>query len=160
MEPLWHVYQPIQSPSKSLIFFLGSELRFFVWHSLIQWWTPAAEVTYSPPSFSPSRKITGMHPALSHSACGSSLGPLLGSSISISFQEQSLRIFHRTSWKSVRNWGGGGVCKERVFFPLSPKGKFEPTVCLSFHFIQPLLWEIRKGKARIVWNRLRSKLCC
>lgn len=34
------------------------------------------------------------------------LGPLLGPSISISLQEESPRIFHRASLKSMRNWEG------------------------------------------------------
>jgi len=59
----------------------------------------------------------------------------------------------------MRNRGGENSQKTlTTAFPASPKGKFEATVYLSFDFIQPLLWEIMKGKARIFWNRLRAKL--
>lgn len=119
----------------------------------------AAEAACSSPSFSTSKKKKKNHRDAPSSApffCASLAGVISQHHLS---GAKSQNLSQNKPEKCKSNLWIGASGRETVFL-LSPKGKFEPTVCLSFDFIQLLLWEIRKGEARIVWNRLKSKLCC
>lgn len=139
---------------------------FFGSYCLRQWWTPAEEGAPFPTLIFPLQKNksknTNYHRATLNCApfyCAGSLDHLLRPFISISSKKESLFCSQNKleNYKKLRV-GEKQTKNLTTVFSVNPRGKFKPAVCLSFDFIQTLLQEIRKGKARIVWNRLIAKL--
>lgn len=116
----------------------GPLAEFFVCHCLKTVVDPrCTPLAYSALSFAPSRKILGMQPALPHSAERIYWVPCWDHPSASAFRRKARESFTEQARK-VRETGKGDEGESG--FPLSSKGKFEPTVCLSFGFIQHLLW--------------------
>lgn len=128
------ISQPKSHPN--LLFFSGLWAKVFVWHSVTLWWSSATKKPSLPPSFSPSRGITGVHTSLPHSS--------VGILCLRRWIHLSTSAFRRKDWESFQNrleecdkLSGEG--REGVLTQSSQE-KFEPTICLSFEFFLNLYY--------------------
>lgn len=112
------------------LLFSGLQAEIFVWHCITLWQTSAAKQPTLPPSFSPSRRITGIHTPLPHSSVGIHCLPCWTQLSKSAFRGRTEKSFQNRLEECEKLSGDG---RERIF-PLSPKGKFKPTICLSFDF--------------------------